>query len=111
VKIRYADMNTHLRQQRIPYTACDHLLMPMMHELFNKLYDRRQRIRLVGVRFSHLVGGGHQMNAFTTNLASLFMKLVVSIGPSSRRISARYRSSSSIRCLSSALSIAAPDTP
>jgi len=65
VKIRYADMNTHLRQQRIGYTACDHIILPTVHELFNKLYDRRQRIRLVGVRFSHLVGGGHQMDAFS----------------------------------------------
>ncbi len=65
VKIRYADMNTHLRQLRIGYTACDHIILPTVHELFNKLYDRRQRIRLVGVRFSHLVGGGHQMDAFT----------------------------------------------
>jgi DNA polymerase-4 len=65
VKVRYADMQTHDRQQRIPYTACDHLILPLAHELFNKLYDRRQRIRLVGVRFSHLVGGAHQMDAFT----------------------------------------------
>lgn len=65
VKIRYADFNTHLKQQRIPYTACDHLILPVVHELFRALYDRRQRIRLIGVRFSHLVGGGHQMNAFT----------------------------------------------
>ena len=65
VKIRYADFDTHTRQQRIPYTACDHLILPVVHELFRTLYDRRQRIRLIGVRFSHLVGGGHQMNVFT----------------------------------------------
>ena len=65
VKVRYADFNTHTRQQRIPYTACDHLLLPAIHELFRALYDRRQRIRLIGIRFSHLVGGGHQMDAFT----------------------------------------------
>ncbi len=65
VKIRYADFNTHLKQQRIGYTACDHLILPAVHELFRTLYDRRQRIRLIGVRFSHLVGGGHQMDAFT----------------------------------------------
>lgn len=64
VKIRYADMNTHTKQTRIGYTACDHLLLPTVHELFRTLYDRRQRIRLIGVRFSHLVGGGHQMDAF-----------------------------------------------
>lgn len=65
VKIRYADMNTHTKQLRIGYTACDHIILPALHELFRTLYDRRQRIRLVGVRFSHLVGGGHQMDAFT----------------------------------------------
>jgi DNA polymerase IV len=65
VKIRYADMDTHMKQQRIPYTACDHIILPIIHDLFRALYDRRQRIRLVGVRFSHLVGGGHQMDAFT----------------------------------------------
>ena len=65
VTIRYADMNTHSRQLRIGYTACDHIILPTVHELFRTLYDRRQRIRLVGVRFSHLVGGGHQMDAFT----------------------------------------------
>jgi len=65
VKVRYADFDTHTQQQRIGYTACDHIILPVVHELFRKLYDRRQRIRLIGVRFSHLVGGGHQMDAFT----------------------------------------------
>ncbi|MBK9760863.1 MAG: DNA polymerase IV [Flavobacteriales bacterium] len=65
VKIRYADMNTHMRQLRIGYTACDHIILPIIHDLFRALYDRRQRIRLIGVRFSNLVGGGHQMDAFT----------------------------------------------
>ncbi|MBL7952693.1 MAG: DNA polymerase IV [Flavobacteriales bacterium] len=65
VKIRYTDFDTHTQQQRIGYTACDHIILPIIHDLFRKLYDRRQRIRLIGVRFSHLVGGGHQMDAFT----------------------------------------------
>jgi len=65
VKIRYADMNTHTRQLRINYTACDHIILPIVHDLFRALYDRRQRIRLIGVRFSNMVGGGHQMDAFT----------------------------------------------
>jgi len=65
VKVRYADFETHTQQQRIGYTACDHIILPVIHDLFRTLYDRRQRIRLIGVRFSHLVGGGHQMDAFT----------------------------------------------
>lgn len=77
VKVRYADFNTHTRQQRIPYTACDHLLLPVVHELFTRLYDRRQRVRLIGVRFSHLVGGGHQMDAFadTEEAMSLYQAM------------------------------------
>ena len=65
VKVRYADFETHTKQQRIGYTACDHVILPIIHDLFRTVYDRRQRIRLIGVRFSHLVGGGHQMDAFT----------------------------------------------
>ena len=65
VKIRYADFNTHTKQVRLGYTACDHIILPAIHDLFRALYDRRQRIRLIGIRFSHLVGGGHQMDAFT----------------------------------------------
>ncbi len=65
VKIRYADFDTHTRQLRINYTACDHIILPIVHDLFRALYDRRQRIRLIGVRFSNMVGGGHQMDAFT----------------------------------------------
>jgi len=64
VKIRYSDFNTHTLQARIPYTAADHILIPKVKELFKRLYDRRLLARLVGVRCSHLVGGGYQMNLF-----------------------------------------------
>ena len=64
VKIRYSDFNTHTLQARIPYTAADHILIPKVKELFNRLYDRRLLVRLIGVRCSHLVGGGYQMNLF-----------------------------------------------
>ncbi len=64
VKIRYSDFNTHTLQARIPYTAADHILMPKIKELFNRLFERRLLVRLVGVRFSHLVVGGYQMNLF-----------------------------------------------
>jgi DNA polymerase-4 len=57
VKVRYANFDTHTLQQRIPYTAFDHILLPVTRSLFNRLYQRRMLIRLVGVRFSHLVSG------------------------------------------------------
>lgn len=64
VKIRYSDFNTYTMQARIPYTSMDHILIEKVKELFDKLYQKRMLIRLVGIRFSHLVHGGHQYNLF-----------------------------------------------
>ncbi|MCO5264723.1 MAG: DNA polymerase IV [Lentimicrobium sp.] len=64
VKIRYANFDTHTLQHRIPYTAFDHMLLPVTRNLFNKLYQRRMLIRLIGVRFSHLVSGVQQISMF-----------------------------------------------
>jgi DNA polymerase-4 len=64
VKIRYSDFNTHSLQKRIPYTAADHILIPKIMELFDKLYNRRLLVRLIGVRFSHIVEGGMQIDLF-----------------------------------------------
>ncbi len=64
VKVRYSDFNTYTLQSRMPYTSADHVLIPRVLELFNKLYNKRLLIRLIGVRFSHLVGGGYQINLF-----------------------------------------------
>lgn len=64
VKIRYSDFQTCTRQARISYTSCDHTLIAVALGLFDKLYDRRVLVRLVGLRFSHLVGGGYQINLF-----------------------------------------------
>lgn len=64
VKLRYSDFQTQTLQCRIPYTSADHLLVPKVLELFDKLYQRRVLVRLVGVRFSHLVSGGFQINLF-----------------------------------------------
>lgn len=68
VKIRYSDFNTYTMQLRIPYTSLDHILIEKVNELFDKLYQKRMLIRLIGVRFSHLVQGGHQYNLFEQTL-------------------------------------------
>ena len=68
VKIRYADFNTHDMQQRIPYTAFDHVLRDTVNGIFNRLYNRRLKIRLVGVRLSDLVNGMPQLNLFDDNI-------------------------------------------
>jgi len=64
VKIRYANYDTHTLQQRIPYTAFDHVLQRTARELFHKLYNRRMLIRLLGVKVSHMVTGVQQLNMF-----------------------------------------------
>jgi DNA polymerase-4 len=64
VKIRYADLNTYSKQATIPYSSSDHILVKKAKELFTSLYDRRLLIRLIGIRFSHLVGGGQQIRLF-----------------------------------------------
>lgn len=64
IKIRYADFNTYTIQKRISYTAQDKVLIDYAQELFDKLYQRRQLIRLIGVRFSGLVRGCYQISLF-----------------------------------------------
>lgn len=74
VKIRYANFDTHSQQKHIPYTAFDHVLLDTVLVLFEKLYNRRMLIRLVGVRFSSLVGGSQQLNMFedSSEMAGLY---------------------------------------
>jgi DNA polymerase-4 len=64
VKIRYSDFNTYTQQLKIPYTSADHMLIPTILNLFEKLYNRRLLVRLIGVRFSHLVTGSYQIRLF-----------------------------------------------
>ena len=64
VKVRYANFDTHTLQHRIPYTAFDHVLLPVVRSLFTRLYQRRMLIRLIGIKFSYLVSGVQQINMF-----------------------------------------------
>ncbi|HET9431436.1 MAG TPA: DNA polymerase IV [Chitinophagaceae bacterium] len=64
VKLRYSDFQTVTRQQTIPYTNADHILLKTVKELFSKLYERRLLVRLVGVRFTNLIPGNYQINLF-----------------------------------------------
>jgi DNA polymerase-4 len=68
VKIRYSNFDTHTLQKQIPYTAFDHQLIPVAKELFDRLYQRRMLIRLIGIRFSSLIAGNPQLNMFDDNL-------------------------------------------
>ncbi|MFT5512171.1 MAG: DNA polymerase-4 [Bacteroidia bacterium] len=73
IKIRYADFQTYSKQKKIPYTSCDHTLIDIAKDIFNVLYSRRIRVRLIGVRLSDLAGGGHQIDLF--NDSSKVLKL------------------------------------
>jgi DNA polymerase-4 len=64
VKIRYSDFQTFTKEKRIPYTSLDHTLIATVLDLFDKMYERRVLIRLIGVRFSHMVGGTYQIRLF-----------------------------------------------
>ena len=77
VKIRYANFDTETKQCRISYTSADHTLLKYALELFKKLYTRRMRLRLIGVRFSGLVHGSHQMDLFedTEELMNLYQSM------------------------------------
>lgn len=64
VKIRYADFNTFTRQKRIAPTAQDRILQQYARELFDQIYERRQFVRLIGVRLSRLAPGYTQLDLF-----------------------------------------------
>lgn len=64
VKIRYSNFDTETKQIHIPYTSSDHVILRVVQELFDRLYNRRILIRLVGVRLSNLVHGNQQISLF-----------------------------------------------
>lgn len=61
-KIRYSDFETHTTQKRIPHMSADHVLIHLIKEHFQKLYQRRILILLLGIRFSTLVCRHYQTN-------------------------------------------------
>ena len=77
VKIRYSNFDTHTLQKHIPYTSFDHVLIEAAKELFDRLYQRRILIRLIGVKVSHLVGGVQQLDLFedTPEMIRLYLAL------------------------------------
>jgi DNA polymerase IV len=77
VKIRYSDFQTETKQASIQYTAADDVLLKKVKELFDKVYTRRQLIRLIGVRFTDLIPGIHQIHLFddTQELIKLYQAI------------------------------------
>jgi DNA polymerase IV len=64
VKLRYSNFDTLTKQISIPYTANTNVIQAKVRALFDKLYDRRLLVRLIGVRFSNMVQGSYQISIF-----------------------------------------------
>ncbi len=92
VKIRYSNFDTETKQCRIAYTSADHVLSRTVMELFDRLYQRRMRLRLVGIQFSGLVRGSYQINIFedTQEMMALYQAM--------DRMKQRYGFNSVARC-------------
>jgi len=77
IKIRYANFDTHTLQKQIPYAGLDHDLIAVAHDLFTRLYTRRILVRLIGLKFSNMVGGAHQLHLFddAPEIISLYQSL------------------------------------
>jgi DNA polymerase-4 len=99
IKIRYSNFDTETKQCRIPYTSADHTLTRSVTELFDKLYQRRMRLRLIGIRFSGLVRGTYQINMFedTEEMLSLYQAM--------DRMKKRYGFDAVARCAGATLKV------
>jgi DNA polymerase-4 len=67
IKIRYANFETHTQQEKIPFTAAEHILIPGIKNLLTKAWEQNRPIRLIGVRLSQLTTGSYQINLFEDN--------------------------------------------
>jgi len=74
ITIRYSNWDTHTKQLQIPYCSTDDVLTQKALELFERSYERRMLIRLIGVKFSSFVNGSYQIDLFndSTKKISLF---------------------------------------
>jgi DNA polymerase IV len=71
IKIRYSDFETITRQEVIDYTALDDQLIAKAKDIFNKSYEKGRPVRLLGVRFSHMIPFTMQMSLFDNNIEKL----------------------------------------
>ena len=63
-------------------------------ELYKKLYERRLLVRLIGVKFSHLVEGGYQIDIFDDN------EKIINLYQAMDRMRERYGDRAVIRAVS-----------
>jgi DNA polymerase-4 len=77
VKLRYSNFDTVVKQKTVDYTSADLVLLQTAQEIFNRLYDRRLLIRLVGIRFTRLVPGNYQIKLYedTQEMINLYQSI------------------------------------
>ncbi len=68
VRIRYTNRDTETAQKKLAFTSSDEVLIEAAHGLFDKLYQRRMLLRLIGVKLSGLVHGNQQIDLFRDNI-------------------------------------------
>lgn len=71
VKIRYSDFETTSKQETVDYTALDDVLIGKVKDLFNRSYQKGRPVRLLGVKFSHMIPITMQMSLFENNAEKL----------------------------------------
>lgn len=88
IKIKYTNFDTESLKQRINYTSRDDMVLPVLYQLFDKLYQRRMRLRSIGISFSGLVGGHYQIDIF--NDCSEAISLYQAIDKIKQRFGEKY---------------------
>jgi DNA polymerase-4 len=68
VRIRYTNGDTETLQKRVAFTSGDETLIQYALELFQRLYQRRMLLRLIGIKLSGMVQGNYQIDLFSDNL-------------------------------------------
>lgn len=74
VKLRYIDFDTHTAQYAIHPTANEQDMLPVARKLLRKLFSRRLRVRLVGLKLSGLCQGNMQQDLFRDNAPILKLR-------------------------------------
>lgn len=73
VKIKYHDFELSSKQETIDYTVLDDVLQSKAKALFTELYQQGRKVRLLGVRCSHLVPISLQMSLFDQQVEKLHL--------------------------------------
>jgi DNA polymerase-4 len=73
LKIRYSNFETYTKQVQVSYTSSEKVLTQKALELFRSLYTRRMMLRLIGIKFSHLVYGNRQADLFADSVKDLHL--------------------------------------